>query len=401
VKVAVKVALTPYGPSIFTVTVEFVQIDFNSSERSSVGVEWELELVDLATRELASGSNEILAEVPAAADPDQPKAKHELFQSCIEVNTSVCSTVAEAREDLADTIKQVTHAAVRLGLGVMCSGSHPFTHWQTQVFTENPRYAMLVERNQWLARQLQIFGVHVHVGVRSADKIMPIVNALLQYIGHFLALSASSPYWIGQDTGLASYRSKIFEALPTGGLPDRLASWPDFERYVGGLLSSRTIQSTREVWWDVRPHPRYGTVEVRICDGLPTLEEVCAVAALTQCLVELFDAQLDRGYRLPSPSPWVVRENKWRAARYGLDATILVDEAGTMRPVRMAVLDLVDELMPIAHRLQCDEELAIVPRILQVGASYQRQRSVAAANGGELSTVVDSLLDEMRRGLVT
>ena len=396
-----KVALTPYGPSNFAVTVEFVRIDFSSSERSSLGVEWELELVDLTTRELASGSNEILAEIPAGADPEQPKAKHELFQSCVEINTSVCATVAEAREDLADTIKQVTHAAARLGLGVMCSGSHPFTHWQTQEFTENARYALLVERNQWLARQLQIFGVHVHVGVRSADKIMPIVNALLQYIGHFLALSASSPYWLSQDTGLASYRSKVFEALPTAGLPDRLASWPDFERYVGGLLSSQAIQSIREVWWDVRPHPRYGTVEVRICDGLPTLEEVCAVAALTQCLVELFDSQLDRGYRLPSPSAWVVRENKWRAARYGLDATILVDEAGTIRPVRTAMLDLVDELMPIAHRLECEEELATVPRILHVGASYQRQRAVAAASGGELSTVVDSLLDEMRSGLPT
>jgi carboxylate-amine ligase len=283
----------------------------------------------------------------------------------------------------------------------MCSGSHPFTDWDTQEFTENPRYAMLVERNQWLARQLQIFGVHVHVGVRSADKIMPIVNALTQYIPHFLALSASSPFWIGRDTGLASYRSKVFEALPTAGLPDHFSGWSDFENYVGGLVSTQAIQSTREVWWDVRPHPRFGTVEVRICDGLPTMEEVCAVAALAQCLVELLDVQLDRGYRLPDPSTWVVRENKWRAVRYGLDARIVVDNVGTIRPVRTAVLELVDELMPTARRLRCEGELAIVPRILDVGASYQRQRAVAAANGGDLNTVVDSLLDEMRGGLRT
>jgi YbdK family carboxylate-amine ligase len=378
-----------------------VHIDFGSSQRSSLGVEWELELVDLQTRELASGSNQILAEIPAAADEENGKAKHELFQSCVEVITGVCGTVAEAREDLSDTIKQVTDSAARLGLGVMCSGSHPFTDWDTQDFTENPRYAMLVERNQWLARQLQIFGVHVHVGVRSADKIMPIVNALTQYIPHFLALSASSPYWIGRDTGLASYRSKVFEALPTAGLPDHLSGWSAFEDYVTGLVSTQAIQSTREVWWDVRPHPRFGTVEVRICDGLPTMEEVCAVAALAQCLVELFDVQLDRGYQLPDPSTWVVRENKWRAVRYGLDARIVVDNVGTIRPVRTAVLELVDDLMPTARRLRCEEELAIVPRILDVGASYQRQRAVAAANGGDLITVVDSLLDEMRGGLRT
>jgi len=397
----VKVPVTPYEAGVLAVTVKYVRIDFGSSQRSSLGVEWELELVDLQSRQLASGSNEILAEIPAAADPVTPKAKHELFQSCVEINTGVCATVAEAREDLSDTIKQVTHSAARLGLGVMCSGSHPFTNWDTQQITENTRYAMLVERNQRLARQLQIFGVHVHVGVRSADKVMPIVNALTQYVPHFLALSASSPYWIGQDTGLASYRSKIFEALPTAGLPDHLPGWRDFENYVEGLLSTQAIQSTREVWWDVRPHPQFGTVEIRICDGLPTMEEVCAVAALAQSLVELLDVQLDQGYRLPDPSTWVVRENKWRAVRYGTDARIVVDNVGTIRPVRTAVLELVDDLMPTARRLQCEEELSIVPRILDVGASYQRQRAVAAANGGDLSTVVDSLLDEMRGGLPT
>jgi len=397
----VKCPLTPYDQGILAVTVEFVRIEFGSSERSSLGVEWELELVDLRTRELASGSDEILAEIPAAVDAEAPKAKHELFQSCVEINTGVCTTVAEAREDLADTIKQVADSAAHYGLGVMCSGSHPFTHWSTQEITADPRYAMLVQRNQLLARQMQIFGVHVHVGVRSPEKVMPIVNALTQYVPHFLALSASSPFWLGDDTGLASYRSKIFEGLPTAGLPDHFPGWADFERYVEGLMATQAIQSIREVWWDIRPHPRYGTVELRICDGLPTLDEVCAVAALSQCLVELFDIQLDRGYRLPDPKVWVVRENKWRAARYGLDATIVVDGAGTMRPVRTAVLDLVDELMPIARRLRCEEELAIVPRILDVGASYQRQRAVAAANGGDLSTVVDSLLDEMRHGLRT
>ena len=281
----------------------------------------------------------------------------------------------------------------------MCSGTHPTTDWVTQQISDSPRYQELVERNQWLARQLQIFGVHCHVGVRSADKVMPIVNALLSYVPHFLALSASSPYWIGCDTGLASYRSKVFEALPTAGLPYQLSGWDQFERYMELLISTNAIQTVREVWWDVRPHPNFGTVELRICDGLPTLDEVTAVAAMAQCLVEQMDSQLDRGYQLPEPRAWVVRENKWRAARYGLDADIVVNAQGTVRPVRVALTDLVEELMPISRRLGCQDELALVHRILDTGASYDRQRRVAAEHGGELRPVVDALLAEMRVGL--
>jgi carboxylate-amine ligase len=376
-----------------------MRIDFSCSERSSLGVEWELQLVDLRTRELASGSNEILAELAPAEGVAHPKAKHELMQSCVEVITDVCTTVAQAREDLAATVADVQGAAARRGLGVMCAGSHPVTDWATQDISEDPRYALLIERNQRLARQLQIFGVHVHVGVRATEKVMPILNALLSYVPHFLALSASSPYWIGSDTGLASYRSKVFEALPTAGLPYQLSGWDQFERYMELLISTNAIETVREVWWDIRPHPDFGTVELRICDGLPTLDEVTAVAAIAQCLVEQMDTQLDRGYTLPEPRAWVVRENKWRAARYGLDAEIVVDARGTVRPVRVALLDLVEDLTPTARRLGCEDELAVVPRILEHGASYQRQRRIATEHGGDLKPVVDALLDEMRVGL--
>jgi carboxylate-amine ligase len=374
-----------------------VHIDFTSSRRASLGVEWELELVDLETRQLASASDDVLAAI--SPDGEHPKAKHELLQSCVEVITGICQTVAQAREDLAHTVAEVTKAADERNLGVMCSGTHPITDWATQRITDNARYAMLVERNQWMARQLQIFGVHVHVGVRAPDKAMPIVNGLLSYLPHFLALSASSPYWIGSDTGLASYRSKVFEALPTAGLPYQLSGWPAFEKYMEALISSHAIESVREVWWDIRPHPGFGTVELRICDGLPTLDEIVCVAALAQCLVERFDRQLDHGYTLPEPRPWLVRENKWRAARYGLDAEIVIDNAGSLQPVTEAITDLVDDLLPIARRLDCERELESIPRLIQRGASYQRQRAVAAANNGDLAAVVDSLIAEMRDGL--
>jgi glutamate---cysteine ligase / carboxylate-amine ligase len=376
-----------------------MRIDFSASERSSLGVEWELELVDLDTMELSSGSDAILAELAPGEGIEHPKAKHELLQSCVEVITGVCRTVAEARDDLAATVAEVQAAAARRNLGLMCSGTHPTTDWATQEISAGERYRQLVERNQRLAEQLQIFGVHVHVGVRAEDKVMPIVNGLLDYVPHFLALSASSPFWLGGDTGLASYRSKIFEGLPTAGLPYQLHDWAEFERYMELLIRTGAIETVREVWWDIRPHPNFGTVELRICDGLPTLDEVTAVAALAQCLVEQMDVQLDRGYRLPEPRAWVVRENKWRAARYGLDAEIVADARGTVRPVRAAIHELVDDLMPTARRLGCEDELATVPRVIELGASYQRQRRIAAGSGGDLRPVVDALLEEMRVGL--
>jgi carboxylate-amine ligase len=378
-----------------------VQIPFHSSERASLGVEWELQLIDPQTRELTSGATEILAELTPDGLDEHPKAKHELLQSTIEIITGICSTVAEAKADLAGTLAEVVAAAERRGLGVMCAGSHPFTRWDSQEISPKERYAELVERMQWPARRLQIFGVHVHVGVRSPDKIIPIVNALTQYVPHFLALSASSPYWSGCDTGLASARTKVFEAMPTAGLPYQLADWGEFEEYMGTLIDAGAIESVREVWWDIRPHPDFGTVELRICDGLPTLDEIGAVAALAQCLVEQFDTQLDRGYTLPSPADWVVRENKWRAVRYGLDAEIVVDEQCTVRPVREAIADVVEELLPTARKLGCEDELLDVRRVLDAGASYQRQRAVAAAHDGELPPVVDSLLAELRDGLPT
>jgi carboxylate-amine ligase len=376
-----------------------VQIPFASSERASLGVEWELQLIDRGSRELSAGAVEILEELRPEGAEEHPKAKHELLQSTIEIITGVCTTVAEAKGDLAGTLAEVVAAADRHGLGLMCAGTHPFTEWQTQLISPKERYLQLVERMQWLARRLQIFGVHVHVGVRAPEKAIPVVNALCAYVPHFLALSASSPYWNGADTGLASARSKVFESMPTAGLPYQLSGWEEFETYMGTLISTNAVESVREVWWDIRPHPGFGTVELRICDGLPTLDEIGAVAALSQCLVEQFDTQLDRGYTLPRPAGWILRENKWRAARYGLDADIVVDEKGTVRPVRQAISDLVDELTPTARRLGCEAELADVERVLAVGASYQRQRAAALASDGDLKPVVDSLLAELRDGL--
>jgi len=372
-----------------------MRIPFVSSERSSLGVEWELQLVSPVSRELTSGATEILGAL--APGGEHPKAKHELLESCIEVITGICSTVAEATADLAGTIEELRPLVEARGLAMMCAGTHPTTHWATQEISPVPRYAQLVEDMQWLARRLQIFGVHVHVGVRSQAKAIPIVNAVSAYIPHFLALSSSSPYWHGYNTGLASARSKVFENLPTAGLPFQLADWPAFEAYMETLIATGTIRSIKDVWWDIRPHPDFGTVELRICDGIPTLYEVGMVAAVSQCLVDVLDREIDKGYTLPTPKGWVVRENKWRAARYGLDAEI-IGEGERIVPVREALREMAHDLKPAAERLGCSEELARVEEIVEHGASYQRQRAVAEASGGDLQAVVDRLLAEFAAG---
>jgi carboxylate-amine ligase len=379
-----------------------VNIEFKASERSSLGIEVELELIDRETRQLSCSASAILA-VMGEGHPDgeHPKAKHELLESCVEIITGVCTTVGEAREDLEQTLYELEQQAHPRGLAVMCSGSHPFSDWADQQISPDPRYARLVEEMQWMARRLQIFGIHVHVGIRSAEKAIAIANALAAYIPHFLALSASSPFWMGRDTGLASARSKVFEGLPTAGLPYQLSGWEEFEQFMETLVSAHAIQTIREVWWDIRPHPDFGTVELRICDGIPTMSEIAAVAALSQCLVDWMDSLMDRGYSLPLPRGWVVRENKWRAARHGVDAEIIVGDSGdNVVPLRQAVHELVEELTPVAERLGCTKELRHCLTMLEHGPSYLRQRAVVAG-GGSLPDVVDSLISELATDIPT
>jgi len=371
-----------------------VAIWWNPSQGTTLGVEWELQLIDAASKLLRQDAREVISELRClGAAGARPKIHDELMQSTVEVVTGVCSTVSEALADLAATIAQLQRITDMRGTMLACAGTHPVSDWRDAKMAPIQRYAELVEQMQWLARRIQTFGVHVHVGLRDGSKAIPIVNALAAYLPHFLALTASSPFWGGHDTGLASSRAIIFGELPTAGPPHLLADWSEFEEYMDTLLRAGTIRSIKEVWWDVRPHPDFGTVEIRMFDGLPTLHEVGMVAALSQSLVQLFDTQLDRGYRLPSQPSWVVRDNKWRATRYGLDAIVITDAAGSTAPLRDELYELFRMLQPVAERLGCASELQVVNEVLERGASYERQRAVMAA-GGPLTNVVDALVTE-------
>ena len=369
-------------------------ISWNPSRGPTLGIEWELQLIDAQTRMLRQDADMVLAALPGLdASGEHPQIRHELMQSTVEIVTGICSTVSEAKADLGKAIGELQRIADDRGILLACAGTHPVSNWRDAKMAPIARYAELVEQMQWLARRIQTFGVHVHVGLRDGNKAIPVVNALATYLPHFLALTASSPFWSGQDTGLASTRAIIFGDLPTAGPPHRLSNWGDFEEYMDTLMRARTIRSIKEVWWDIRPHPDLGTVEIRMFDGLPTAREVGMVAALSQSLVQLFDAQLDRGYQLPSPSSWVVRDNKWRATRYGLDATVITDESGTTAPLRDEVYELIRELEPAADRLGCLEELQVASEVLEYGASYERQRAVLT-HAGEMTDVIDALVTE-------
>ncbi|RWA18442.1 carboxylate-amine ligase [Mycolicibacterium brumae DSM 44177] len=353
-------------------------------------MEWEFALVDAQTRDLSNQAASVIAEIG-----ENPHVHKELLRNTIEVVTGVCDTVPAAMADLRSTLQVVRNVVRNNGMELFCAGTHPFAQWEAQELTEGPRYAELINRTQWWGRQMLIWGVHVHVGVSSAHKVMPIISSLLNQYPHLLALSASSPWWEHEDTGYASNRAMMFQQLPTAGLPFQFQTWSEFEGFVGDQKKTGIIDHINEIRWDIRPSPHLGTIEVRIFDGVSNLRELSALVALTHCLIVDLDRRLDAGEELPTMPPWHVQENKWRAARYGLDAVIILDADSNERLVTEDLDDLLTRLEPIARSLDCADELRSVADIPRTGGSYQRQRRVSEEHEGDLRAVVDALIGEL------
>jgi carboxylate-amine ligase len=376
-----------------------MSIEFAPSKRSTVGIEWELACVDHASGELTPAGPEVLARLNDASDAF-PHVTGELLTNTVELVSAPHDRVGDAVDDLRRLVERVTEVTEPMGVDLMCAGTHPFSQWfQQEVTPDKERYATLIDRTQWWGRQMMIWGVHMHVGIDDPRKVLPTINGLLRFYPHFQAISASSPFWSGEQTGYASSRTMLFQQLPTAGLPPQLEKWDDYERLVADLTHVGVIDDHTELRWDLRPSPKWGTIEIRFCDGLSTSAEVASVAALAQCLVEELSRALDRGEELPTLQPWFVRENKWRAARYGMEAIIIQDAAGNEALVTDDLRAILERLTPIATQLGCLEELWGVERILDGGASYQRQLKVAEDNAGSLKAVVASLVTELRDGL--
>ncbi|MCA5892614.1 glutamate--cysteine ligase [Isoptericola sp. NEAU-Y5] len=375
-------------------------LEYARSARSSVGLEWELALVDADSGTLRQVGPAVIESV--ADDVRHRFVKPEFLRNTVEVISDVRRTVGEAITDLERGIAAVHDATGPMRVDLMGAGTHPFAHWSQQKVTDKQRYATVVDRAQVWGRQQIVYGVHAHVGIEDRAKVLPIVSSLLVYLPYLQALSASSPYFGGDDTGYASMRAMIFQQLPTAGLPYQFTDWSQLERYTDDLLRTGVIDDFTEVRWDVRPAPHFGTIEVRVCDGTSNTLELAALGALVHCLVEHLSTLLDDGSPLPTMPPWFVHENKWRAARYGTDAIIILDDAGNEELITDALPRLLTTLEPVADRLGCAAELDGVREITRCGASYQRQRAVAAAHGGAgpeaLEAVVASLVAELHAG---
>jgi carboxylate-amine ligase len=353
---------------------------FGRGDPYTLGVEEEYMLLDNETFDLVQHVDTVLAAV--AGHELEERINAELMQSVIEITTPVCRTAADVERELTGLRSYVTGVAGTKGLRVGSAGTHPFSLFERQRITARDRYHNLVDQLQYVARRELIFGMHVHVAVDGAEKAVQVVNGLLAHLSQLLALTASSPFWRGEPTGLASSRQMVFAAFPRSGLPPRFSDYADYAEVVGQLERTGCIADYTHIWWDIRLHPRLGTVEVRVCDAVTRVEDAVALAAFCQSLVKLYSEQFDRGEEIPSYHRILTAENKWLAARYGLEAPVIDLATGRRNrvPVAQLVRRTLRDLDPHARELGCDEELDGIRGILDRGNGADRQHRVYNPN---------------------
>lgn len=357
---------------------------FTSNLEPTLGVELELGLVDCETLELCSSISELFDALP---EDLAAGCKPELMQSVLEITTDVCHSIAEARDDLTKKLTAIESILDGMGVRLWWGGTHPFSRWSVQKVTPNPRYEGLVNLLQDLARRLVTFGLHVHIGVDSGDKAVMICDRIMQHLPTLLALSSSSPFWDGRDTGLHSHRSKIMEGLPTAGLPTLMRNWSEYVWLVNHMIDTGFINTIREIWWDVRPHHAFGTVEVRVCDMPGSLEDVLSIAALIQSLVKALSDEIDQGTYQHDCHPMMVRQNKWRACRFGTNAQLVNSYTFEIETVSQISHSLIERLGPTAERLNCLAELRRVQEIADSPSWAMRQRSLYEELGSKRDVV--------------
>lgn len=361
----------------------------------TIGIEEEFQIIDPQTRELRSRVNEILEEGQMLLGE---QVKPEMHQSMIEVGTGICRDVKEARQDVIKLRRAIAELAARKGLAIVAASTHPISHWADQRITENERYYQLIEELQHSARALLIFGMHVHVGVADREAAIAVMNAARYMLPHIYALSASSPFWIGRNTGMKSYRYEVFKQFPRTGIPDYFNSVGEFDSYVNLLVKTGCIDNGKKIWWDVRPHHVYPTLEFRICDIPTKVDETIAIAALFQAITaKLYKLyRQNMGFRLYRRA--LIEENKWRAARYGLDGNLIDFGKSEEVPLRKLIIELLEFIDDVVDELGSREEINYVHKILENGTSADRQLRVYQQTG-DLKAVVDLLMKETLEGV--
>lgn len=366
--------------------------DFARSAGPTLGVEWEICLVDPETRDLVPRAAEVIDEVQAR-HPDI-HLEREFLQNTIELVTPICANTSEAIQALNKDLTAIKEVADEKGLKLWASGGHPFSDFRTNPLSPKNTYEEIVNRTQYWGQHMLLWGIHCHVGISHEDKVWPIINAVMTKYPHLLAISASSPGWDGIDTSYASNRTMLYQQLPTAGMPYQFQSWDEWVSFMRDQQTSGVINHTGSMHFDVRPAAKWGTIEVRISDATSNLRELAAVVALTHCLIVHYDRMLERGAELPTLQQWHVAENKWRGARYGMDALVITNRDTDEAWVKDELQLLIDELTPVAAYLGCVDELHLVREIIQRGAGYERQRAIYARTG-DWKDVVDATCAEM------
>jgi len=364
-------------------------------EKFTLGVEEEYMVIDPVTRELKSHDQKIV-EIASKALKDHVKA--EMHQAVVEVGTSICKNVEEARHDIYMLRKFVSDVAGSLNLKIGAAGTHPFSHWSTQLITPNPRYDEIINEMQEAARSNLIFGLHVHVGISDKNMAIHIMNTVRYFLPHVYALSTNSPFWEGRNTGFKSFRTKVFDKFPRTGLPDYFNDWDDYKNFVNLLIKTSCIDDAKKIWWDVRVHPIFDTIEFRICDVPLLVEETIAIAALFQALVvKLYKLRL-QNMSFIMYTRALINENKWRASRYGLDGKLI--DLGKQEQVetRALILELLAFVDDVVDELGSRKAINDIHKILANGTGADRQLKIFEQTK-DLNAVVDYITSQTLVGI--
>jgi carboxylate-amine ligase len=362
----------------------------------SIGIEEEFQIVDPSTGDLRAHIQEMLTQAGRHTLGDQ--IKPEMMQSMVETVSKVCATASEARQEVMKLRRTISDLANRSGLAIVSAGTHPFSHWQSQLITTNERYKMLEEDLQDVVRSILIFGLHVHVGVPGQDQRIEIMNEARYFLPHLLALSTSSPFWLGRFTGLKSYRTVVWQQFPRTGIPNTFDSWSDYQNFVDTLVQTNCIDNAKKIWWDVRPHPFYPTIEFRVCDMPCTVDETICFAALFQAIVVKLYRLRERnlGFRVYNRA--LIQENKWRAMRYGIDGKLIDFGKRAEVPMRELALELLEFVDDVVDDLGSRDAVNYVHQILAQGSGADRQLTVYRQTG-DMRRVVEFLIHETMRGV--
>jgi glutamate---cysteine ligase / carboxylate-amine ligase len=369
-------------------------LEFVRSERElSIGVELELQVLDARTLLLTPRANDIIEYCK------NKRLEHEFFQSTLEITTSIANGVSDIEKDLKNSLNEVSLAATEMNLKLGSTGTHPLADYRERLVTPSPRYHQLIDHNQWIIRRMAVYGMHIHLGMTSGDSCMRYNYFFMHLLPHILALSGSSPFWQGKYTGLSSCRPTTYEALPTAGMPYLVKDWKGFQSLYHFLTKAKSITSMKDIWWDLRPSPEYGTLELRFCDEPATLYEAVGIISFVHLLAQWFREHEEEWTTSHAQlKQWIFRENKWRAIRYGLDADIVVSSHGKTKSLRKDILRWLEVLEPYAQKANNVVYLSRIIEILTKGNSSCRQHRVFQ-NTNDLEAVVRHNVNEFEKGV--